>query len=86
MTLKLFTQPNCSKCPTAHALVHQLTVNSEQLIVEEYNVTTADGLAEASFYSVMATPSLVLLDDSGKEIHTWRAETPSLTEINALLR
>jgi len=85
MVLKLFTQPNCPKCPAAKTLVHQLAVNSKQLTVEEFDVSTIDGLAEASFYTVMATPTILLCDDKGKVIKDWRGEIPSLEEITSFL-
>ena len=81
MILKLFTQPNCPKCPAAKALARQLKVKSSMLKIEEYNTASVDGLAEASFYSVMATPSLVLCNESGKEIAGWRGKTPALGEL-----
>jgi len=86
MIIKLFTQPNCPKCPVAKALVRQLTVNSKQLGVEEFDVSTVDGLAEASFYTVMATPTILVCDDKGKVVKDWRGETPSLSEITAFLK
>jgi len=66
--------------------VRQLTVNSKQLGVEEFDVSTVDGLAEASFYTVMATPTILVCDDKGKVVKDWRGETPSLSEITAFLK
>jgi len=91
MILKIFTQPNCPKCPPAKKLGEQLNRKDtsgvarrdspdgggKQIKVEYYDISTADGLAEASFYSVMSTPSLILCDDQGKETKSWRGETPS---------
>lgn len=82
MILKLFTQPNCPKCPAAHELVGQLKANwDKNLQIEEYDVATTKGLAEASFYSVMATPNLILCDNNGQEVWAWRDEVPPLKEI-----
>lgn len=81
MILKLFTQPTCGKCPAAKELIKSLIVNRESLIVEEYDVTTVDGMAEGSFYSVMATPTILVCDDKGKVIKDFRGEAPSLTEL-----
>ncbi len=85
MILKLFTKPDCPKCPAAKALVRQLIVNSKQLIVEKYDISTPEGLAEASFYSVMGTPGLILCDGNGKEVSGWRGEVPSEKEIKKLI-
>jgi len=86
MTLKVFTQPNCPKCSAAKKIVDDSRLAFSDLRIESYDVTTVDGLAEASFYSVMATPSIVLLNDAGKEVHAWRGEVPSLKEIVVLIR
>lgn len=87
MILKLFTQPNCPRCPAAKELVKKLTSSRvNELKVEEFDVSTVDGLAEASFYSVMATPSLVLCDDQGKEIYGWRGQTPGEKELQAKIK
>jgi glutaredoxin len=81
MVLKVFTQPNCPKCPAAKKLIKELRSNNKELRIEEFNVSTVDGLAEASFYSVMATPGLVLCDDKDKTTCSWLGEVPSLKEI-----
>lgn len=80
MILKIFTQPNCPQCPAAKKLGEEIE-RERKLKVEWFDVTTVDGLAEASFYSVMSTPSLVLFEDSGKEIWGWRGEMPSVKEV-----
>ena len=80
MTLKIFTQPNCPKCPAAKALARQFKIDPSstgrgrenlKFKIEEYDTSNSNGLAEASFYSVMATPSLILCDDNGEEIWGW---------------
>jgi len=38
-------------------------------------------LAEASFYSVMSTPSIILCDGRGKEKRGWRGEVPPAKEV-----
>lgn len=82
MILKLFTQPNCGKCPAAKELIKKLKDSKlKDLKFEEYDVTTVDGMAEASFYSVMATPTILVCDDTGKVLKDFRGEAPSLTEL-----
>lgn len=85
MTLKVFTQPGCPKCPTAKKLGRELKAQNPKLETEYFDVSTVDGLAEASFYSVLSTPSLILCDGQGKEIRSWRGETPTLKEIKIFL-
>jgi len=54
---------------------------SAKLKVEEYDTTTVEGMAEGSFYTVMATPTILLCDDAGKVLKDWRGEAPSLTTL-----
>lgn len=81
MILKLFTQPSCGKCPAAKEMVKSLIANRKSLVVEEYDMTTVDGLAEASFYTVMATPTILICGDKGKIIKDFRGEVPAMKEI-----
>lgn len=92
MILKVFTKPNCPNCPAAKKLVKKLRVTARlpagqgyELQIEEYDVSMVDGLAEASFYSVMSTPSLILCDERGKEVWGWRGETPTLKKLTEKL-
>jgi hypothetical protein len=79
VTVKLFVKANCPRCPAAkHACS---TVDS----VETYDVDQVDGLAEASFYGVMATPTVLVLDGSGTEVAAWRGEAPTPADLAAVL-
>jgi len=86
MILKLFTQPSCPKCPSAKELVKELRIKNKELSIEEYDVTTVDGLAEASFYTVMATPSILVFDNEGKKVGDWRGEAPKTEEVMKILK
>ena len=50
--------------------------------VEYYNVGTAEGLAEATFYNVMALPTIIVEDDYENVVSEWRGVVPKLEEIN----
>ncbi len=80
--LKIFTKNDCPKCPLAKALGEELKKEGK-IKVEFYNVDQAEGLAEAQFYSILATPTLVLCPDDGEEaeIKSWRGETPGIETI-----
>lgn len=80
MTLKIFTQANCPKCPPAKKLGKEIEKEGK-LKVEWFDISTVDGLAEASFYSVLSTPSLILVNEAGKEITGWRGQVPRKSEI-----
>lgn len=82
MILKIFTQSNCPKCPAAKKLGKETEkLRNPEIKVEYYDVSTINGLAEASFYTVLSTPGLILCDNQGKEIKGWRGEVPSEKEI-----
>jgi thioredoxin-related protein len=77
--VKLFWRKNCPKCPTAKALV----ANSSN--TEYFDVDEVEGLAEAAFYGVMSTPSIIVTKDDGKEIKAWHGEVPKEGEIGKWL-
>jgi len=75
--LKVFTKKDCPNCPKAKALGDEVAKEGK-MKVEFYDVEQADGLAEAQLYSVLATPTMVLCEDSedDNEIKSWRGATP----------
>lgn len=79
MNVKLFVKDNCPRCPAAKRVCEGLEP------LEVYNIDEIDGLAEAAFYSVLATPSVVVTDASGSEVASWRGEVPDRTKIESLL-
>ena len=78
MKVKIFWQKNCPHCPEAKNLGKQLEKEAE---VQYFDVDTFDGLAEASYYDITSTPSMVILDDEDNQIKIWRGKTPRLEEI-----
>ncbi len=74
MKLKIFTKKDCPRCPEAEKIAKKMP---EKISTEFFDVEEADGLAEAQFYSIMATPSLILCDNNENELASWRGETPS---------
>lgn len=70
MPIKLFVKDDCPRCPAAKRACEGING------VEVFNVDEIDGLAEAHFYSVLSTPSVVVVDDRGREVAGWRGETP----------
>lgn len=61
MSLKLFISKQCPSCISAREIL-----NGQDYTV--YDISTVDGLTEASFYGVLATPTLLMVDDQGEEI------------------
>ena len=77
-TVKLFWQPSCVKCPKAEEVCDEL--EKEGVKVERYNIADRDGLAESAFYQVLATPTMVIIEND-EEVKSWRGEAPSLEEV-----
>lgn len=77
--IKVFWKTDCPKCPAAKALVEG-SPNAELFSLDE-----VDGLAEGAFYGVMSTPSIIVIDESGHEVTSWRGEVPSIRDIEKWL-
>jgi len=80
--IKIFTKAECPKCPAMEEIGQKL--KREGIPVFKYDVDTTEGLAEASFYSILSTPSL-LIEDEEKEVAAWRGTTPSIQEVKRYL-
>jgi len=78
MKVKIFWQKNCPHCPEVKNVGKQL---EKEIVVQYFDVSTVDGLAEASYYSIASTPSMVVLDKNENEIKIWRGKTPHIEEI-----
>ena len=79
MEVKLFVKQDCPRCPAAKNACEGL----QNLSV--YDVGSIDGLAEASFYGIMATPTVLVLDSSGHEVAAWRGEAPDRAALHSVL-
>ncbi|GAI78530.1 unnamed protein product [marine sediment metagenome] len=53
----------------------------KEIEVQYFDIESVDGLAEASYYNIVSTPSVVALDNNENEIEIWRGKTPRLEEI-----
>jgi thiol-disulfide isomerase/thioredoxin len=82
MIIKLFTKIDCPRCPAAKEVVAKV---EKKVKVEKYDVDTIEGMAEAAFYTVMATPTVLVCDDLGKEVAGFRGEVPKLGELEKVL-
>ncbi len=80
MRLKIFVKEDCPKCPAAKEVAKQFKGPVEVFDIEHF-----EGLAEAAFYGVQCTPSILLIDDGGRELKAWRCEVPSPKEIEVLV-
>ena len=77
--IKIFTKAHCPKCPAVREM--EVELKKEGVPVLNYDLDTIDGLAEASFYSILSTPSIVIEDEEEREVISWRGEVPTLQEL-----
>ena len=82
MIVKIFSMKECPKCASAKKFKKQL--EKEEIKTEFYDIKTIDGLAEATLFGIMGTPSVVMTDDNNNEIKTWRSELPTIKDIKSL--
>lgn len=72
--VKFFTKENCPNCPPAKEVAKELLKRG--IIVQQFDIDSIDGRAEAMFYDVMGTPSTVVVDKEGNELMSWRGKAP----------
>jgi len=77
--VKLFVKEDCPGCPAARRACDGI-VN-----LSVYDVEALDGLAEASNWDVLVTPSVVVVDSAGREVASWRGQAPDPSELRSLL-
>ncbi len=77
--VKFFSKENCPNCVPMRDIVKDL--QKRGIIVQNFDVDSVDGRAEAMFYDVMSAPSLVVVDRKGNELTSWRSMVPSAQEI-----
>jgi hypothetical protein len=78
-SLKIFTKAKCPRCPAVKEIGMEL--KREGVAVFHYDLDTIEGLAEASFYSILSTPSIIIEDEEEKEVVSWRGVVPTLQEV-----
>jgi len=81
--IKIFTKAKCPKCPAVKEIGTEL--KKEGMPVLNYDLDTIDGLAEASFYSIRSTPSIIIEDEEEREVISWRGIVPTVQEVKQYL-
>lgn len=84
MNVKIFWQVNCPYCPPAKKLGKKL--EGKGVKVEYHDVKSVDGLAEAAYFNVLSTPSLIVTNEENKEVMSWRGKVPTVKEIKKILK
>ncbi|MDD3978464.1 MAG: thioredoxin family protein [Methanomicrobium sp.] len=77
--VKIFYKDECPLCPGAKKLHKDL--KGKKVNVKSYNVGTAEGLAEATFYQIMALPAVMIEDDMENSLEEWRGTVPKIEEV-----
>jgi len=77
--VKIFYKDDCPMCPMAKQLKDHL--REKNVAVDDYNVGTTEGLAEATFYRVMALPTILVEDESENSLGEWRGNVPHIDEV-----
>ncbi len=80
MKIKFFHKKNCPRCPEAKEILSRSGVS-----YESFDIDTVDGMAEAAYHNVVATPSILILDEFEEEIRGWRGVSPSPEEIQEII-
>ncbi len=78
-SLKIFTKAKCPKCPIVKEMGGEL--KKEGVPVFNFDLDTIEGLAEASFHSILSTPSIIIEDEEEREVISWRGVVPTLQEV-----
>lgn len=86
--VKIFSQEKCPTYKDAQEYIKFL--RRENISFEYCDVSTLEGLAEAAYHDILVsggiiTPSVVIIDNNGKEIASWKGMLPMLDEIRIKL-
>ncbi len=77
--VKMFVKNECPKCPAAKELGKRL--QNKELRVQYFDLGTVEGLSEAVMNQAMATPSILIEDESERIIRSWRGMVPPEAEV-----
>jgi len=81
--VKIFYKDDCPMCPMAKRLKESL--KEKDIGVVDFNVETAEGLAEATFYHVKAVPTVLVEDEKENWLGEWRGSVPRVEEVLTLV-
>jgi len=79
MDVNIFWQEHCPNCPPAKDLGKKL--EEKGIKVNYFNVKEIDGLATATLFGIMSTPSVVIAEEDS-EIKSWKGEVPEFEEVS----
>ncbi len=85
MKMILFTQEECKSCYFMKEIAEEVK-EEEEIEVTYLDLREVDGMAEAAFYDVNVTPTLILVDSNEIELNSWRYKVPEKSEILGVIR
>jgi len=56
-------------------------LRAKNVDVDDFNVETLEGLTEATYYRVMALPTIVVEDETENWVGEWRGNVPNVDEV-----
>ncbi|WP_455392875.1 hypothetical protein [[Eubacterium] cellulosolvens] len=77
--IKFFWQEDCPKCVPAKDMCNKLIERKIQ--VKQFDIQTIDGMTEAAFHEVLATPTTIIVDDNENELQSWRGVAPTFEDL-----
>jgi len=80
--VKMFWQEDCPKCGQAKEICNRLI--EKKVDVRFFDIGTIDGMTEAAFHEVLATPTMIIVDDDENELQSWRGLSPSIDDVENL--
>jgi len=63
LEFQLYTNKNCVKCPAVKQAIKELE-KSLKISVTQIDTDTIEGMSEAAFYSILATPTLIVIENN----------------------
>jgi len=88
MTVLFFGKAGCAKCESTKRKLNHLFEKwqlRDNVQLVEYDLDTVDGLAEASFNDVVATP-VVIINNDAEHLARWDGVIPQSDDLERFLR
>ena len=60
VNVEVFYSEMCPYCPAAIKLVHEVNAKFSDIIVEEVNTSTSEGMAKTEKYQIFSVPTIVI--------------------------
>lgn len=79
LRLKVFWKKDCPNCPRAKNVAAQ--IEKKGIEVNYYDIETVEGLTEATLFTVLSTPSIMIVNENNSEVSTFRGSIPTLSEL-----